>query len=326
MVMLIYANLGFGGYTAGAARYYGVYYLGYSSSYDFFLRDTVLSVYSWDGSGSRCSFSSLVDRADFIIYEILYDTTTPVYDTGFAYYDGTYLVDFGNIFIHPPFLEAPVRVLKFPLIVGESWQAVDTCKAALRQTFPSPAGDGDYDGIVDSIYYDTSYATLTYHSGDTVEVLLSPLIVALRMTSVSPYDDTTLACCENDIFKMYIRLRYVNGIGLTYLNIDSLMVYVSYALIDTAETPWDTTYMPPTLYQTYYNYEVWEYITTGVSERETHSVAFVLKDKEIEAKEDISIYRYDGRIVKRLKAGQKVRLRKGIYFVKTRRGTEKIIF
>jgi len=317
-ITLFISDLGWGGYTSGASRWYHVFEEGMTPYYTF---DTVVGVSTWDGTGSRCSFSTPVDRADYILYAHSYD---PQVDTGYAYYDGTYLVDLiDNWLVSLPGITG-LRVLKFPLVVGDTWQATDTCLYPLNVRVPT-GGDEDWDGIVDSVYFSPSYATLTYLSGDTAEISISPYIITFAYTGTSYDSDTTFTCCVENIGHFYLRIRYVRSIGMTYYSVDSLVFYQSYAVVDTSTTPWDTTFYPPARIGSIPDYLVWEYTTTAVAEREgSGTLLFTLRGRALTVGEEAEVFAADGPVA-RLKRGQSVRLRPGVYFVRTRRGTAKVV-
>ena len=318
-ITLFVSDLGWGGYTVGAFRWYHVLEEGMSPYYTL---DTVVDVSAWDGSGSRCSLSS-ADRATYILYANSYD---PQVDTAFAYYDGTYLVDLiDNGLISLPGLTG-IRVLKFPLTVGDSWQATDTCIYPLN-TAVSMGYDEDWDGIDDSLYFSPSYATLSHLSGDTAEIFISPYVATFVYTGTSPDTGSTFICCRNLSAHFYLHLKYVNSVGMTYYSIDSLLFYETYAIVDTSTTPWDTTYVPPTLTDRMYDYLSWTYTTTQVSERRASRTidTYEIQRDRIKALRSLTLYSTDGRLVARLQKGQSVRLKRGLYFVKTAKGTVKVL-
>ncbi len=319
MMVLLLADLGWGGFTAGATRWYFADRDGSS----FYAQETVLTVGPWDGTGSRCSFSTSVDRADFYIYSFSYD---PYTDTGYAYYDGTYLVDFVNAYRSFYFSESGMRVLKFPLIVGDTWQTVDTCKYALGVK-RSIGYDENWDGLEDSLYYDTSYAVLVHYSGDTAEVHIYPFKVIFYYTGMWPDTGGYMGCCEEHIAHHYIRLRYVNGTGMVLFSTDSLVGYLVYSLVDTTTTPWDTIPLPPLRYWFFTNFNVWTYTTTSVSEirpRITFT-PYRLNGRRLTALEDLTLYSYDGRLVGEVRKGSTVSLKPGLYFVRSRGRTGKVV-
>lgn len=314
-MMLILSDLSTWGYTAGAVKYYSVLSL---TSETMYAQETVITVSPWDGSGSHCTFLTPVDRARFETHNLTYPSIPNI---AYAYYDGTYLVDFGGASDWPVLEGAYLRVLKFPLAVGDTWPALDTCHAFPGERFPIM--DEDLDGIPDSIYYDTSYATTTYLSGDTVEVFIYPMVVG-RLYTASGYSGDTFYCCNRLTSYYYLRFRYVRGLGMVFLSIDSLLMYLTFTMIDTATG--DTLPVSPYLVGRYANYQVWEYTTTAVSERQEKTPTFLLrKDGLLKVEEDASIYTYDGRLVAHLKGGQSIRLKPGMYFVRSRARVRKVL-
>ncbi len=320
MLTLILVDLGWGGYTPGASRWYLIHEESLTPYYAF---DTVVGVSTWDGTGSRCSFSTSVERADYVIRTYSYD---PTVDTGFAYYDGTYLVDFADNWL----FDAPgltgIRTLKFPLTVGDSWQATDTCIYPLNTRIPT-GGDEDWDGIVDSVYFSPSYATLAYYSGDTAEVFVSPYVFTIVYTNTYPDTGNTFTCCTELSIHVYLHIRYVNPLGLTYYSIDTVVYYQTYAIVDTSTTPWDTTYVPPSRIDTYYDYMTWTYTTTGIRENSVLPPVNVyrLEGRRLHALRDMTVYSHDGRLVGRLRRGQRIDLKPGVYFLKGRSGVRKVV-
>ena len=319
-MVLLLADLGWGGYTPGATRWYLIHEEDLDPYYAF---DTVVGLSTWDGTGSRCSFSTPVERADYIIHTYSYD---PEVDTGFAYYDGTYLVDLAgtHLFSFPGV--TGIRMLKFPLTVGETWQAIDTCIYPLDRRV-SIGYDEDMDGVEDSMYFSPSYATLAYYSGDTAEVFISPYIMTFAYTDTDPYMGDTLICCVETIIHFYLHIRYIDSIGLAYYSIDSLIGYQTYALIDTSTTPWDTTYVPPSRIANYYDYMTWTYTTTSVSETRPRMTftPYRLNGRRLTALEDLTLYSYDGRLVGEVRKGSTVSLKPGLYFVRSRGRTGKVV-
>ncbi|NPB03735.1 MAG: hypothetical protein GXO39_04905 [Thermotogae bacterium] len=319
MLVLVFSDLGWGGFTAGANRWYLVD----EDSSSFYAQETVLTVNTWDGTGSRCSFSTPVDRADYVVRTFSYD---PQVDTGYAYYDGTYLVDFADNWL----FDAPgltgLRVLKFPLIVGDTWQATDTCIYPLNTRIPS-GGDEDWDGIVDSVYFSPSYATLLYYSGDTADVVVSPYVFTIVYTNTYPDTGSTFICCRELSAHFYLRIRYVNTLGFVHYSIDTIVFYQRHAIVDTSTTPWDTTYVPPSRIATYSDYVIWTYTTTAVSEAKPciTSIFYRLNGRKLTALEDLTLYSYDGRLVGKVQNGSTVLLRPGVYFVRMRKKTVKVV-
>ncbi len=315
MMILVLGDLSMWGYTAGAVKYYSVLWTGSDNVY---AQETVMTVSPWDGSGTRCTFYTPVDRAYFATYNLTYPSIPYL---AHAYYDGTYLVDFGGSSEWPDLGGAYLRILKFPLTVGDTWPALDTCHAFPGERFPIP--DEDLDGIPDSIYYDTSYATTTYLNGDTVEVYVYPM-VAVRLYTASGYSGDTFYCCNRFTSYYYLRFRYVRGIGMVFLSIDSILTYMTYTMIDTSTG--DTMPVPPYLIGRYINYQVWEYTTTAVAERPGENSPFILrKEGVLRTEEDVSVYSSDGRLVIYLKGGDAIRLKPGIYFIRSRKGVSKVV-
>ncbi len=319
-MVLLLADLGWGGYVPGATRWYLIHEEDLDPYYAF---DTVVGLSTWDGTGSRCSFSTPVERADYIIHTYSYD---PEVDTGFAYYDGTYLVDLANEWLFDVPGLTGIRTLKFPLTVGDSWQATDTCIYPLNTRIPT-GSDEDWDGIVDSVYFSPSYATLAYYSGDTAEVFVSPYILTIAYTGTSPDTGSTFICCTELSGHLYLRIRYVRSLGLVRYSIDTLIFYQTYAIVDTSTTPWDTTYVPPSRIDTYYDYMTWTYTTTSVSEARPRITftPYRLNGRRLTALEDLALYSYDGRLVGEVRKGNTVSLRPGLYFVRSRGRTGKIV-
>ena len=314
MMILVLGDLSMWGYTAGAVKYYSVLWTGSDNVY---AQETVMTVSPWDGSGTRCTFYTPVDRAYFATYNLTYPSIPYL---AHAYYDGTYLVDFGGSSEWPDLGGAYLRILKFPLTVGDTWPALDTCHAFPGERFPIP--DEDLDGIPDSIYYDTSYATTTYLNGDTVEVYVYPM-VAVRLYTASGYSGDTFYCCNRFTSYYYLRFRYVRGIGMVFLSIDSILTYMTYTMIDTSTG--DTMPVPPYLVGRYINYQVWEYTTTAVAERPERKGKFVLRGSVLKAEEEVSVYSTDGRLIAHLSKGRSTRLKPGVYFVRFRRGVVRVM-
>ncbi len=52
---------------------------------------------------------------------------------------------------------------------------------------------------------------------------------------------------------------------------------------------------------------------------------FVLKGRRLTAGVAASVYGADGRLMARLQKGQSIRLKRGLYFVKTAKGTTKVL-
>ena len=315
-MLFLLGDLSDWGYTAGAVKYYSVQDL---MSGSFSARETVMTVSPWDGTGSHCTFSTPVEMAQLAVYNLSFPSMDP--DTSYAYYDGTYLVDFGGASSWPALLGAYLRILKFPLTVGDTWPALDTC-----HTFPGERfiiGDEDVDGLLDTLYYDTSYATTTYLNGDTVEVYIYPMKIVQRLT-MSGYLGDTFYCCNRFFYHYYMRFRYVRGVGMVQLNIDTLLIYNTYTLIDTLTG--DTLPVPVYLVGRYVDYQLWEYVPTAVAERPAGFPKLTLnRGGLLKVEGDVSIYSHDGRLVVHLKSGGTVRLKPGIYFLRSRGRVVKVI-
>jgi len=306
-----------GGYRIGESRWYEFVEDG---GLPYYVLDTVVSYGSWDGSGSRCSFFPSIEKADLMMM----DTARSLTEIQVAYFDGTYMVDFGHAFLTPYFLYATIRTLKIPFTVGDTWPAVDTCQAALRERIPLGI-DEDMDGIVDSVYFDTSYATLFYYDGNIAKVRISPLNVIVAYTASAPYGDTAIVCCGEYVMRYYLTFHYRYNVGLIYMNIDSLLTYRRHLIIDTAETPWDTTVLEYS-YMNYHDFQTMEYVSTSIYEnRIKYDEFFRLRDDVLSSLSHLSIFTADGRLVARLQKGQSVRLKRGMYFVKTAKGTDKVL-
>ncbi|NPB03595.1 MAG: hypothetical protein GXO39_04185 [Thermotogae bacterium] len=306
-----------GGYHVGESRWYEFLEDG---GLPYYVLDTVVYYGSWDGSGSKCSFFPSIEKADLMMV----DTAHSLTEIQVAYFDGTYMVDFGHALLTPYFLYATIRTLKIPFVVGDTWPAVDTCQAALRERIPLGI-DEDMDGIVDSVYFDTSYATLFYYDGNEARVRVSPLNVIMAYTASAPYGDTAIACCGEYVMKYYITFHYRYNVGLIYMNIDSLLTYRRHLIIDTAETPWDTTvleYSP----MNYYDFQTMEYISTSIREnRMEYNDLFRLRGGVLRSLSDLSIFTPDGRLVARLWRGQSVHLKPGLYFIRAMKGVAKVM-
>ncbi|NPA79512.1 MAG: hypothetical protein GXO29_00470 [Thermotogae bacterium] len=317
-MLVLVADLSFVGYTAGNRWLYDVWYYSFSLYYQVF--DTLVSTYPWDGSGSRCSFYIPAEKADFLFYDI-----SKGYVKTHAYYDGYYLVDFIGAFRHFPFKGVGIRTLKFPLTVGEEWQAIDTCIYALGQKIPHPDGSIDTDTITDTLWYDTSYASLTRYVGDTLVVSLSPIRMNTKMTFTMPLDDTTLMCCVTAFSRFYGSVKYVEGLGLYELRIDSVVSYKSWGAINTIT--WDTTFYPPTYAANEPQFEVWQYVPTAVVERPpaTDDPSITLTGRVLKSREDVEIYRVNGVLVARLKAGESLTLKTGVYLIRYEGGIQKVV-
>ncbi len=320
-MLYLITDLSFVGYTAGNWWFYDVWEENFVLHYE--IVDSVVGNDTWDGSGSRCSFSSPVDRATFHMW-----TYMSVYmDVTYAYYDGTYLVDLVESTRHSPFLGVGIRTLKFPLTVGDTWQAIDTCIYALGQRIPHPNGSIDDDTIVDTLWYDTSYAYLESYTGDTIIVRFSPIKVYEKATFTIPYGDTAFLCCINNYRYIYGYIKYVVGFGMYKLQMDSMVLYQSWGIVDTTSTPWDTTFFPPTYMLTTPYYAVWTYVPVGISEkpiRGRHS-SFGINGRVLTVTDDTEVYSIDGRLVKRLRAGDSFRLRPGIYFIRFKGTIRKVV-
>ena len=319
-MLWILGDLSFVGYTAGNRWLYD--YLLEDTAHYTYIYDTLTRVDSWDGSGSRCTFSTPTERANFVLSR--YPDFT-VSDTSFAYYDGTYLVDFAKAEIHP-FQGVGIRTLKFPLTVGETWQAIDTCIYAIGERIPHPNGSIDTDTLTDTLWYDTSYASLVSHVGDTVVVALSPIRMAEKITEIYPLDDTLLICCVTTLKELYGTVTYILNSGLYRLNIDSAVFYQSALLIDTAETPWDTTYMPLSYVRTMYNFLTWNLVPISVEERKFRGpLSLTISGRFLKVNTTGDVYAYDGRRIAHLRPGEEIKLKPGIYFVKMGNQTEKVL-
>ncbi|NPB03731.1 MAG: hypothetical protein GXO39_04885, partial [Thermotogae bacterium] len=196
----------------------------------------------------------------------------------------------------------------------------DTCQFLPGERVPYM--DEDWDGFVDSLYYDTTYATLVSVSGDTAEVHISPATFGKVFTSVM-YSGDTMICCQQEIYEYYLRFKYVYGVGMVFLSIDSLIVYSAFKTVDTIT--WDTTVVPPTLVGKFNNYQLWRYTTVGVLERAGRPVGISVRGRLLKVEEDAEVFGADGRLVVILDRGQSVLLRPGVYFVRMRRGTVKVV-
>jgi len=316
-MLWILGDLSFVGYTAGNRWLYD--YLLEDTAHYTYIYDTLTRVDSWDGSGSRCTFSTPTERANFVLSR--YPDFT-VSDTSFAYYDGTYLVDFAKAEIHP-FQGVGIRTLKFPLTVGETWQAIDTCIYAIGERIPHPNGSIDTDTLTDTLWYDTSYASLVSYVGDTMVVAFL-LNMNVKLTDFTFIDDTTYMCCRTYYHSYSGRVEYVAGFGMKRFRIDSAVVDISYGLINT--NTWDTTFVPRTFLDSMYVGLVWENVPISVLERpSTKSGSVVVNSGRVKVNTPASVYGADGRLVARLQKGQSVRLKRGLYFVKTAKGTAKVL-
>jgi len=319
-MLVLVADLSFVGYTAGNRWLYD--YLFEDTLHQFYMHDTLTQVVSWDGSGSRCSFSSPVDRAVHILNDY------PAFsfaETTYAHYDGTYLVDFVGSTVFYPFSGAGIRTLKFPLTVGEEWQAIDTCIYALGEKVPHPKGSIDADTITDTLWYDTSYASLTRYVGDTLVVSLSPIRFNTKVTDLLYLDDTTYICCRTYYYAHFGRVEYIANFGMSLLRIDSTVVDISYGLINT--NTWDTTFIPRSYFETLNSSIVIRYVGTSIAEKPSEGQVrtFTLRGRTLVAEESMTIYGTDGRLVSRLGERQRIRLKPGIYFVRTAGGTARVV-
>ncbi|NPB03028.1 MAG: hypothetical protein GXO39_01250 [Thermotogae bacterium] len=316
-MLWVLGDLSFVGYTAGNRWLYD--YLLEDTAHYVYIYDTLTYVDNWDGTGSRCAFSTPAERANFILSD--YPDLT-VSDTSFAYYDGTYLVDFAKAEIHP-FKGAGIRTLKFPLTVGETWQAIDTCIYALGERMPHPEGSIDTDTLTDTLWYDTSYASLVSHVGDTVVVAFL-LNMNVKLTDLTLLDDTTYMCCRTYYHSYSGRVEYMVGFGMKRFRIDSAVMDISYGLINT--NTWDTTFVPRTFLDSMYVGLIWENVFISILERPSANVGgVVVSSRKVMVHIPASVYSADGRLIARLQKDQSVRLRPGVYFVRTTRGVKKVV-
>ncbi len=319
-MVLLLGSLSFVGYDAGKGWLYD--YVVEDSIHYLYLYDTLLSVGAWDGSGSRCTFSPSVDRALMVFsdYPMSY-----LPDSAFAYYDGTYLVDLVGVATYSPFYGAGIRTLKFPITVGDTWQAIDTCIYALGQKVPHPQGSIDEDTLVDTLWYDTSYASLESYTGDTITVAFAPINMVEKLTALQVWDDTTYLCCRTYYHQLYGKVIYIAGMGMYGLRIDSAVVDIAYGLINT--NTWDTTFVPRTYLQTVYSPLRWDYVSTDVAERPSKEgyPAVDVYGRTLKVRRDALVYAADGRLLFRLGPGASVSLQPGVYFVKTPAGVRKVV-
>lgn len=212
------SDLSFAGYFPGVAK---VYNLG-GMVYGFDV-DSVVVVDTWDGSGSRCYFSTPVDRA--VIYSMNYHT--PPGDTVISYFDGTYLVENHGRNMYSLMMNfMGLKALKFPPVVGDTWMAIDTCSVPIMQWFSY--GDFDIDGYYDSIYIYPSTMRTIYINGDTV-ITYSDSIY--RRVKLPKYDtvsidttlgDTLILLHREYLMADYVKFVYVAGVGYILYSVDSV--------------------------------------------------------------------------------------------------------
>ncbi|MEO0164140.1 MAG: hypothetical protein ABIL50_07980 [candidate division WOR-3 bacterium] len=259
MLWLI-SDLSFAGYFPGVAK---VYNLG-GMVYGFDV-DSVAVVDTWDGSGSRCYFSTPVNRA--VIYSMNYHI--PPGDTVIAYFDGTYLVENHGRDMYSLMMNyMGIRGLKFPPTVGDTWMAIDTCSVPLMQWFSY--GDFDIDGYYDSIYIYPSTMRTIYINGDTV-ITYSDSIY--RRVKLPKYDtvsidttlgDTLILLHREYLMADYVKFVYVAGIGYILYSVDSVG-YTTYDYIyHTRTSTVDTLVYPREVMPSIYSRT---YAGTGINEQ-----------------------------------------------------------
>ncbi len=291
MIILI-SSLSFAGYTLGAFRYYRLVLDG--NTYN--IKDSVFLVGVWDGSGTRCSFS--VDMAKYVsIYSYTYSETTIVY------FDGTYLVE--------DFEDLSIKHLKFPLIVGNTWQAMDTCFYPLNEFYPYKYVDSD--SIIDSIYVRPANAELVRISGDTVEIHISGIYRKIKWTSrnivsIDTSTNDTLFEANYTLHDSFnLRITYIANFGYISFRVDTLYRGLSYDLIHTS--PYDSTHIPPIMMPVPDHYIK---TLSGVNISES------VRDKKEE--EMVEIYDVGGRLVY---PPDERKLKRGIYFIRRNNKIEK---
>ena len=304
MIILV-SSLSFAGDTLGAFRYYNTTIDGYT----YYTKDSVFLVDIWDGSGTRCSFS--VDRAVYKTH--IYSLST--IDTNFVYFDGSFLIDIFKYPVSYSYVPLPLKHLRFPIISGDWWQAVDTCFFPLNQTYPYL--DLDLDGVVDSIFVDTATSRVIRVAGDTVEISISEVFMKIRYTEQRIIDidtatnDTLIYRNYTDHIKFDMRVVYVANLGYISYHIDTLWKAISYDIIHT--TPYDSTHIPPVFYP-YSQYYIRELVPTSISEGgESMS-------------EHTKIYDISGRLIYEGTIGNFKPRKKGIYFIKEGKVIRKIIY
>ena len=291
---MLLSSLSFAGYDLGNFRYYN---LRVSSGDSYIVKDSVFMVDTWDGSGTRCSF--LVDRAKYFTR----NETVYGIDTNFVYFDGQYLVDI--------LWGIPIKHLKFPIIAGDWWQAIDTCFYPLNTYYPFE--DIDLDGIVDSMFVDTAIARVLRVSGDTVEILVGEIFKKVKTTrpriisiDTSTNDTVKWAHMEH-LEKFNLKLTYVAYLGYISLRVDTLYSADTWAVIHTS--PYDSTQIPP-VYLPMRDYYIKEYLSTNAKE-----ISSGFKS------DDVKIYNISGRLIK----PDFLRTKKGVYFIKVKDRIKKVI-
>lgn len=306
MIFLV-SSLSFVGDTLGAFRYY--YNTEIGSTHQ--TKDSVFSVDIWDGSGTRCSFS--VDRA---IYRTHHYDIVPYEDTSFVYFDGTFLVDILNTDLVG--IPLPIKHLKFPLISGDRWQAIDTCLYPLRTYYPY--AHLDTDSIIDSIYVDTAGARI-YVYGDTSVVQINDITIRIKTTErrvmhIDTVSGDTLIYTHFTIHRKFnMRVKYVAYMGYISLHIDTLYEAISYDIIHT--TPYDSTHIPP-VFTGRTDYYIRTYIPSSLYENERVDSPYP---------EIIRIYDITGRKIfeDRIIGTEKVKLKNGVYFIMFGNRARKVI-
>ncbi len=295
-MIFVISSLSFAGYDVGDFRTYRFI----DRRRVKMMEDSVFLVDVWDGSGTRCSFS--VDRAKYI--SKIYDSSSTVIDTNFVYFDGTFLVDV----FRASFATIPIKHLKFPVVVGDWWQAIDTCYYPLLTYHPYTNIDGD--SIIDSIFVDTSTARVLRVSGDTIDIFIGGINVKLKMTESTiigidtSSGDTTKYAHYEFIYEFNLKLRYIANFGYISFRIDTLIEKITWAIIHTA--PYDSVQVPPMINSVETDYYIKEIPSTYISER-----------RHLNLGEDVEIYDVSGRKVQRMK--------RGIYFIREGGKIRKVI-
>lgn len=295
-MIFVISSLSFAGYDVGDFRTYRFI----DRSRVKTMKDSVFLVDVWDGSGTRCSFS--VDRAKYI--SKIYDSSSIIIDTNFVYFDGNFLVDV----FRASFATIPIKHLRFPVIVGDWWQAIDTCYYPLLTYYPYTNIDGD--GIIDSIFVDTSTARVSRVSGDTIDIFIGGINVKLKMTESriisidTSSGDTTKFAHYELIYEFNIKLKYVANFGYISFRIDTLIEKITWAIIHT--TPYDSIQIPPMINSMERDYYIKEIPST-----------YIYENKHFNLGRGVEIYDVSGRTIQRMK--------RGIYFIREGSKVRKMI-
>ena len=326
-MMWIFSSLSFAGYTPGRVKIYDLG--GFAYGYDV---DSVAVVDTWDGSGSRCTFITPVDRA--IIYSMNYHISPG--DTVIAYFDGTYLIEnFGrNIFsIYLNYIG--IRALKFPPTVGDTWMAIDTCSAPLMQWYSYDDFDGD--GNYDSIYIYPSTMRTVYINGDTIITYSDSIYRRVRFpkndtimidTSITP-PDTLILLHIDYLMSDYVKFVYVAGTGYIWYSIDS-MGYTTYEYIyHTRTSSIDTVVYPRDVTYNIYSRSL---RTTSVYETSHYRNHILVHGRKVKLKlkgtYTIKVYLPSGKLLTSQRATGSITLNlpmKGVYFIKVGKKVYKVM-